>query len=182
MFSPHHIFFSRTWYCRSLLPSCHPLFLDLPESTISLFFFFLIGCSILVFSAVMSQNWDLRPQTSPLAFWHCRNVKFSHGENTCHISSNLRHKLFHLLYFLTLKKFSPEDNFINFRERGKERETLIWERNINWLLWARAPPGDQMSTPACALTRNWTCNPFGSLDNAPTHWVPGQGFSPFPWF
>ena len=49
-----------------------------------------------------------------------------------------------LFYFLS----SPEDILNNFRERWREgeRETLMWERQINWL------------PLICACTGNWTCN------------------------
>ena len=60
--------------------------------------------------------------------------------------------------------------FIDFRETGreKEREILMWDRNIDWLLPIHTPTG------------NWTCNlsmcpdwelnshPFGVRDDTPT--------------
>ena len=61
--------------------------------------------------------------------------------------------------------------FIDFREKGRERETLMWEKNINPLPPIRTPTGD------------WTCNlgmcpdqdsdpwSFGVWDDASTNWA-----------
>ena len=68
--------------------------------------------------------------------------------------------------------------YIDFRETGRgerERETSIWERNINQL-----PPihSDQEPThnPAmCPDQGSISLQPFGTWNNAPTNWATGPG-------
>ena len=44
------------------------------------------------------------------------------------------------------------------REEGGERETSIWEKNIDWLLPICTPAGDQNHNLVCALTSNRNLN------------------------
>ena len=68
---------------------------------------------------------------------------------------------------------SPEDMFLLISERGKEkeRETLMWERNIDQLPPMRALTGDQ--TCNLGMCPDWELNlqPFGVWDNNPTNWA-----------
>ena len=43
-----------------------------------------------------------------------------------------------------------------FREKGREGETLMCERNINWLPLTCPQPGSRPAAQACALTRSRT--------------------------
>ena len=53
----------------------------------------------------------------------------------------------------------------------KGRETLLWERNIDWLSLRRVPTMDQISN--LGLSPALESNPwhFGSWDDAPTNWA-----------
>ena len=89
---------------------------------------------------------------------------------------------FVLFYFL----FSLNDMFIDFRgrrwgqrERKRDRETWVWERNINKLLSLCAPWGIEFITQVCSLTRNQTCNLFGERDDAPINWATWPGLFHF---
>ena len=59
---------------------------------------------------------------------------------------SIQNMTFDLLVFFF--NSSPENMLIDFRERGRRKETLMWEKNIDWL------------PPVCALTRDRTHSPL----------------------
>ena len=59
--------------------------------------------------------------------------------------------------------------FIDFRERERESETLMWETNIDWLPPILTPTEDQTRNRGmCPDYRSYP-QPFGVQDNAPTN-------------
>ena len=76
-----------------------------------------------------------------------------------------------------LKKFffksSPEDMFIDFREKRSDSETLLWERNISSLPPVLGPTGDH----TLGMCPGWESHPqpFGVWNNAPTNWATWPG-------
>ena len=61
-------------------------------------------------------------------------------------------KIYCAFYILRLSfKSSLEDMFINFRERGRERETLMWEA---WLVAAHMCPDQRSNPQPCAVWYN----------------------------
>ena len=63
--------------------------------------------------------------------------------------------------------------FIGFRERGmgRERETLIWERNINRLPPVHALNGNQTHNLGVGTDRELNLQPFSAQDDASTNWA-----------
>ena len=56
----------------------------------------------------------------------------------------------------------------------RERETLMWERNIDWCLLYAPQLGIEPTTSVWALTRNWTCKlAVNSTSFQPTATWPG---------
>ena len=77
----------------------------------------------------------------------------------------------------------PRIYLLIFRERGSggegDRETSMWERNINQLPPARAPTG--IKTLNLGTRRGQVSNPttFWCRDNTPTNWVTQPGVAVF---
>ena len=62
-----------------------------------------------------------------------------------------------------------------------ERESLMWERNINWLLPICNRTGDQTCSLGMCPDREWSPQPFGVQEDAPTNPTtrPGQSYQIF---
>ena len=79
-----------------------------------------------------------------------------------------------IFFFLS----SPKDMFTDFRERGRERETLMWERNISQLPPIHTPTRNGTRNLGMCPDQEWNPQPFGIWDNAQTSWAtqPGLNF------
>ena len=64
----------------------------------------------------------------------------------------------------------------SYREDGREREILMWERNINWLPPIHALTGDRTHILGMCPDRESNLQPFTVRNNAATKWAtwPGQ--------
>ena len=64
--------------------------------------------------------------------------------------------------------------FIGLTEREKEKESSMWDRNINQLPPLHAPTGIQTHSLGMCPDRGSNPQPWGAQDNAPTE-PPSQG-------
>ena len=71
--------------------------------------------------------------------------------------------------------------FIGFLEREErgERETLMWQRNVDQLPPAGTLTGDRTRTLGMCLWPGTNLETFGTRDDAPAHRTPGQGLTGF---
>ena len=76
------------------------------------------------------------------------------------------------MLFINLFNPHPRTFFMAFRELGRERETLMWERNIDWL--PSVCTLTRAQNPSLGMCSDWDSNlqHFSVHDNAPTepHW------------
>ena len=85
--------------------------------------------------------------------------------------------------FPTFYFFYPHSRtFIHcfLRDREKEREALMWERNISWLP-SHMHPDQRLNPQPGYMHPDWESNPwsFGLSDNIPTNWDNRPGFQHF---
>ena len=61
------------------------------------------------------------------------------------------------------------DVYVCLYVRERERDTLMWQMNINWLPPTYAPTGDQTCNLGLCPGQESNSPPFGVWDDAPTN-------------